>query len=95
MSDDERSRLIEEVQRGDLARQIISNPLWAETFSVMEKHLVSMWIGAPAADVEGREACWRMLQAARNVRHNIERIMQTGKMAEQQIEEMRNGRSSR
>lgn len=75
-----------EVERAHLAAEILSNPLWAEVWSVWEARMHSEWASTKADDVQGREELWRMLRVAQKVQADVRAIFDTGRMASQQLQ---------
>lgn len=81
----------EERIRGEQARQIIESPIWKEAWDEFEQSVLKKWRNEPNIETAGREALWLSLRIADKARKNIERVMQTGQMANRQLEEMING----
>lgn len=76
----------EELRRGDMARQIIENPIYSEAWQSVRDAIISAWESAPIRDKEGQNELKLMLKLLTDVRRNVETVMQTGKMARIQIE---------
>ena len=87
--DDEHARL-KEKERGHLARQIFDNPLWGEAYvSLIDTSLETM-LARETTDDETLELKRRIL-AMHDVKRRFERVMQTGDLANQQLEAARDG----
>ena len=83
--DDHRLRL-KERERGTLAQQIFSNPLWDEAYTSLINHQMETMLSA-RTDAEAVLECRRQILALHSVKRALETVMQTGRLAEQQIEE--------
>lgn len=76
----------EELRRGEQARQVIENEIYAEAWKSVRDGIISAWESAPIRDKEGQNELKLMLKLLTDVRRNIETVMNTGKMAKIQIE---------
>lgn len=83
---DEIDRLRER-ERASKARQIIDSPLWAEAWTTLEAKLTDAWKSSQTGMTERRELIYMQLRAAAEVRGYVEDILETGKMAEMQLDE--------
>ncbi len=77
--------LEKERRRGEHAKQLLADQLLNEVLDEMEKDTVSMWEQSPARDVEAREHLHLFYLACKQVRERLKTILDTGKMAEQQL----------
>lgn len=78
--------LSEEQRRGELAADVLDNPLYREAFDSVRAGIIHAWETAPIRDKEGQGELKLMLKLLTDVQRNIETVMQTGKMAQIQIE---------
>lgn len=76
----------EELRRGELARQVIENEIYAEAWQSVRDGIIHAWESAPIRDKEGQNELKLMLKLLTDVRRNVETVMNTGKMAKIQIE---------
>lgn len=76
----------DEIQRGKLAQQLVSNPLWLEAWQKFHEATLEKWEGTAAAHQEEREMLWLSLKVAKKIRLEIEEILRTGEWAEQQLQ---------
>lgn len=76
----------EQLRRGELARQVIENEIYAEAWQSVRDGIIHAWESAPIRDKEGQNELKLMLKLLTDVRRNIETAMQTGKLAKLQIE---------
>lgn len=81
-----------EIARGHSAARLLNDPLMAEAFDALRAEYIAAWENAPVRDAEGRERIWAHLQALGKVKAHLETVMNTGKMAEKQRDEMRGKR---
>lgn len=78
-----------ELQRAEQARQILNNELYQETVAIVRQAIIDKWIAAPMRDREGQHELKLMLKLLGDLAAHIETTMQTGKMAELQLESER------
>lgn len=78
--------LSEEQRRGELAADVLENPLYREAFDSVRAGIIHAWETAPIRDKEGQGELKLMLKLLTDVQRNLETTMQTGKMAKIQIE---------
>lgn len=83
------SKLRHELDRAVLAKQIMDNPLWVEAWDAVRDRCLSTWEGGTTP--EQREEAWQTLRVAKKVRRAFEQVIQTGQLAERQLEELNNG----
>ncbi len=76
-----------ERERGAKARQIIDSPLWVEAWTMLEAKLTDAWRLSQTGQAERRELIYMQLRAAAEVRGYVEEILETGQLAEMQIDE--------
>lgn len=90
MSDE--MQLLNEIERARLARDVTDSPVYKEAFESYRERLLQQWADSPARDIEGRERLWLMLKTAETVQSHLAELMQTGKMAAVQLEQLRTRR---
>lgn len=73
-----------EINRGELARQLLENPIYRESIMVTKAKLMDEWASTKWFQVRKREAFWRMYRAIESVQFHIEKVMKTGEMARTQ-----------
>lgn len=78
-----------EIARGQYATEALDNPLIGEALVAWEKEITEAWKTSPLRDVDGRERLRLMLEASRQFQAFLSRTMETGKLAEVQIEQQR------
>lgn len=76
----------EEQRRGEQAAQVLDNPIYQESWQSVRNGIIAAWETAPIRDKEGHNELKLMLKLLTDVQRNIETVMQTGKMAQIQIE---------
>jgi uncharacterized membrane protein YccC len=76
-----------EIERANLARAIQDNPLFDEYFEATREALIASW--EKASDPEYREDVWRYVQLLGQFQKHIKTTLDTGKMAEIALAEMR------
>lgn len=81
---------IEETTRAERARQLIGNSLWQETFKNMEDELMGRLMEAETGEVAmGYKGGLNML---RQIKQEFETCLETGKLANIQLEQIRERR---
>lgn len=75
-----------EIERGQAAQRLIDNPLWQESWDVLYTGTIKQWQATAPDQSALREDLWRVLDVARVVRKHVEKIAQTGRAAEIQLE---------
>ncbi len=84
--DDELARRREREQASK-AKQIVDNPLWDEAWTKLQTKLMGAWLTSETGQSERRELIYMQLRAAAEVRGHIETVLETGQLAEMQIDE--------
>lgn len=80
--------LDEEKRRGEHAQRLLKDELLNEVLDTMERNTIQMWEATPARDTEGREHLHRFYLACRKFRNELQSMLDTGKMASQQMSAM-------
>lgn len=70
-----------ELRRGDLARQILENDVFTDSFSIIRDNIHKDFENSKSSDSEGREKCWFQLNALKAIEQHIHSVFDTGKMA--------------
>jgi|GEM_PF-5672887 len=70
-----------EINRGELARQVFENPIYQEAITANKARLFDMWASTKWFQVRKREAIWRMYRDAEVNQNYIEKCITTGNMA--------------
>jgi hypothetical protein len=94
MNPDDESERLRERERGSKARQIVDNPLWAEAWTTLDAKLTDAWKASQTGMSERRELIYLQLRAAAEVRGHIETVLETGQLAEMQLDEHERERHS-
>ena len=85
--DDEHKRR-SEVEQANLAKQILENPLWQEAWDQVIKPLEEGWQKTGTGESEKREMIYQFLRAMKSVKGIFETTLETGKLAERQLQEL-------
>ena len=80
-------RLREEMDRGSKAAEILRNPVFDETFNILQKHFIQAWLDTPVENVDDRERLYVSVHVLQEVYDQIEDVMQTGAMASKELDE--------
>ena len=73
------------IQRGERARQLLDEPLIAESLKRLETDIFEAWARAGIRDKEGQHELHLMVQTARKFRALLEQVMVTGQIEAQSI----------
>ena len=73
---------MDEKQREEHAKSILSDPLFLESFDVLRTELLTRWENSSSNESEAREAIWLGLQLLARVKYHLESVITTGKMTE-------------
>ena len=71
-----------EQQREEHAKRLLSDPLFLESFDVLRTELLTRWENSSSNESEAREAIWLGLQLLARVKYHLESVITTGKMTE-------------
>lgn len=89
MTEEQTQQLIRESSRGAKAAQILKSELFVEAFAVVEADVLEKWKTSPVRDTEGQLALRLKWQVLQQIKGHITDVMQTGKMANDQMEHER------
>ncbi len=87
MNNDDEGLRRQERERGSKARLIIDSPLWEEAWTELQTRLTEAWLRSQTGDAQRRELIYMQLRAAAEVRGHIETVLETGRLAEMQLDE--------
>ena len=73
---------MDEKQREEHAKRLLSDPLFLESFDVLRTELLTRWENSSSNESEAREAIWLGLQLLARVKYHLESVITTGKMTE-------------
>lgn len=74
----------EELERGQLAADVLSNRVYIETMAQIRDEILARWQVEP--DEARRDHLWRMIQCHRRLGDVLKEVMTTGKMRQKSIE---------
>jgi len=81
--------LEEQTHVGSRAREVLDNEVFQQAFADIEQELIERWKSSPARDQEGREKLWIYLHLHQQVKDNLVKVMEGGKLAEMNLEHQR------
>ena len=73
---------MDEQQREEHAKRLLSDSLFLESFDVLRTELLTRWENSSSNESEAREAIWLGLQLLARVKYHLESVITTGKMTE-------------
>ena len=71
---------------GDRAKEVLENEAFSAAFDALEKDIVDQWKASPAKDEDARQKLWQYLQMAYRLRENLQRTLETGKLAKLELQ---------
>ena len=74
-----------EIQKGNRAKQILEDKIFAEAVKRVSDELDLEWINSPVRDTEGREKIYMMKKMLNVLLVQLRSVMETGKLASKQI----------
>lgn len=79
----------EELRRGEQARQLLQNELYVDSIEQVKQAIIDKWQQAPLRDREGHHELKLMLKLLGELTGYIQTTMETGKMAQIQLDSER------
>jgi hypothetical protein len=79
------NNLEREVERGNHAARLLSDPLLQEAFQLVEQAIHEKWADSPIRDVEGQVSLRHMLNHLRDVKSVLEVALANGKAAVEEL----------
>ena len=83
------STLEDRLYIGSRAKEVIENEAYIQAFEQIEAEIIEQWKTAPLRDVEGRERLHQFLTMLNKVRATLQSTMETGKLAELELQHKR------
>jgi hypothetical protein len=77
----------QEAQRGQFAQSVLDNPVYADSYALIEREVMNKW--RDSRDASEREELHRFLRALTKARAVLEATMRTGKLAAAELERKR------
>ena len=77
--------LEKEKQRGQRAKQILEDEIFAEAVQKVSAELRQEWLNSPIRDTEGREKIYMMEKMLNVLLVQLRSVLETGKLASKQI----------
>ena len=74
-----------EIQKGNRAKQILEDEIFAEAVQKVSEELRQEWLNSPIRDTEGREKIYMMEKMLNVLLVQIKSVMETGKLASKQV----------
>lgn len=83
----ERSRTpAQEVARGNEAKMILDSEVFQDAIQGRRALMIATWLESEEKDSEGRERIYRMLRSADALLDDLRDVLQTGQMAQQELD---------
>lgn len=76
-----------DADRGRMAQAVLDNPVYAESYTSVEKELTQKWL--ESRDAQEREHLHRLAMALKLARSVLEATMRSGKVAAKELERKR------
>ena len=88
MIDDE-LQLQREMNRAAKASELFRNEIFEESFDILLDQYKAEWAATASEDTATRERLYYLTQAGDAIRAHLQSVLETGKMAERQMKELR------
>lgn len=75
----------EDIKRAELARQVLNNPIFQESFSLFREACMTRFAKTKFEESKEREEIWRKLQTLDFVENNLRSLIETGEFARETI----------
>lgn len=85
MSEQERKKAVNELNRARLAEQVLNNPLYREAFDLIRANLIDKFEKTKFDQKEERDEIWRKMQIVNSMQEHFQYVMENGKMAEETL----------
>lgn len=79
------------IARAEHAQALLNDPIFMDAWAEVEKEIITKWMSSTSDDELGRESCYRELHGLRAVRARLERAINAGKLAEKELEHLKDG----
>jgi hypothetical protein len=85
MSEDKLQR---DIVRGSRAKALLDNELLQESFATLERDYIDAWKTSAARDTDARERLWQAVNIVGKVRDHIVKVLNDGKLAQRQLDDL-------
>lgn len=75
-----------QVMRGEQAKQLQANPVFEQAFADTRAAILEVWAAMPTSDTESAKDLHRMLKCLDRVRKCVQTHIDTGKLAQKEID---------
>jgi hypothetical protein len=75
-------------ERGARAQRLLEDDLLVEAFEMLDRDYSRAWRATAARDTDARERLWQAVQVVAKVRDHLIRVINGGKLAQRQINEL-------
>ena len=76
-----------DARRGELARSVLDNPVYAESYDLIERSIVEAW--KESRDAAERDELHRLHKTLAKAKNLIESVMRTGEVAQAELKHKR------
>ncbi len=77
------------IYNGNRAKEVLENEAFQWALDGIKQEVKDAWEHSPARDAEGREKLWMMLSLANKLELSIKSMLETGRLAELDLEHKR------
>ena len=95
MTDDFTAKQLAKEERGRRAAELLADPLFAEAFAVCHAAYINALETSGFKQRDERDELWRRLQTLKKIREHLETVASTGRLAAEQLREIRRAGSGR
>ena len=92
MSIQQKQQATNEINRAEMARQVKSNPIYQEAFTVYKAQLIDVFQQTNFTQSDERDEVWRKMQTVNHIEDYLNEAMETGVMAQHTLSMLEKGR---
>lgn len=81
MDKEQQAKLEDEARRGEQARQVTDNPVFAQAFHMLQAHYLAKFEATSWEDDKARKEIWLSLKNLQQIENQLKQVINTGKLA--------------
>ena len=85
MTDQDEFKMRQDMERAQLAQQLLENPALIAAFDALEEEYIQAWKNTTVRDEDGRKQIWWAMQAKDKFREHLQKMVVNGHVASAQI----------
>lgn len=85
---DDEGKRNDEIRRGDKAKAILEDEVFAEAFDKIKSVYMNAWEQSTVGDSQGRERLWAMVAHLNDVKAHLTTVITTGNFSKKQLSDL-------